>query len=135
MFPIQFQDDVNFNYHLYLWIIIRKLNIKFRDMMTLEEARKQLLHQIELKLCQIFPANNNAYKELHEFYDFVSSLHIDHFLFDWYAIKGGNIKIDYIDGEVRISKLDEGIQYEPTYITKDDIGILISKAFKKRNQN
>jgi len=38
-------------------------------MTTLEDAREQLLSQIEMELCRIYPAGSEAPDKLKEFYD------------------------------------------------------------------
>ncbi len=76
-------------------------------MITLEEAREQLLSQIELQLCRIYPVNSDAPKKLHEFYDYVASLPIKHFLFEWYLKNSGKTSIEYLDGEVRLYRSDD----------------------------
>ena len=103
--------------------------------MKKEEAREQLLSQIELELCRIFPGNNNAHKELHEFYDFVSSLHIDNFIFSWYATHSDNIEIKCIDGEVRVINNEDQRQDNPINDTNNELGEIVLDVFRKRTQN
>ena len=52
-------------------------------MTTLEDAREQLLSQIELELCRIYPAGSDAPEKLKEFFDYIASLPIKHLLFEW----------------------------------------------------
>ena len=111
------------------------MNIKLEDLMTLEEAREQLLHQIELELCRILPGNSDAFQKYREFYDYVSSLQSDHFLFNWYAINRGKVEIKYIDGEVRILRIEDQRQYKPINDTNNELGEIVLDVFRKRVQN
>lgn len=103
--------------------------------MNLEEAREQLLSQIELELCRIHVGNFDAPKKLQEFYDYVSSLHEDHFLFDWYITNKGNIDIDVTDGEVRVIKTDDQgtEQHHDEIIIPNIHDDLIRRVFDNQN--
>ncbi len=65
-------------------------------MTTLEDAREQLLSQIEMELCRIYPAGNMAPDKLKEFYDYVASLDISNPVFSWYLMNMGRIRIQSI---------------------------------------
>ena len=54
--------------------------------MNLEEARGQLLHQIELQLRQIYKEGSEAPHKLSEFYDYVAELPVSQHLFIWYLM-------------------------------------------------
>ena len=71
-------------------------------MMTLNDAREQLLSQIELELCRIYPAGSKAPDKLREFYEYVSELPSSSFLFAWYRINTDNVHIECINDEVQI---------------------------------
>ena len=104
-------------------------------MITLEEAREQLLSQIELELCRIYPVNSKAPKYLREFYDYIASLPIKHFLFEWYLKNLGKTSIEYFGGEVRLcrsnGKADEDIHTDST--SDDDIDNLIGQVLDNNN--
>ncbi len=69
-------------------------------MVTLDDAREQLLSQIELQLCRIYEAGSEAPIKLQEFYDYVTELPLTHFIFNWYFINYENIQIEVVDKEV-----------------------------------
>ncbi len=71
-------------------------------MIILEYAKEQLLSQIELELCRIYPAGSMAPEKLKEFYDHISELPPSNFIFDWYRVNAGNVNIQCIGDEVSI---------------------------------
>ena len=73
-------------------------------MIKLEEARAQLLSQIELELCRIYREKSNAPVKLREFYDYVSQLPLSNIIFAWYRINSVNVCIKCIGEEVCIYK-------------------------------
>ena len=75
-------------------------------MITLKNAREQLLSQIELELCRIYPANSMAPARLKELYDEIYELPLSDFVFDWYRLNAGNLRIKCIGEEVSIYKAD-----------------------------
>ena len=103
--------------------------------MTLEEAREQLLQQIELELCRIHVGNSDASQKYREFYNYVSALQTDHFLFNWYTRNSGNIQIKYIDSEVRLIKNEDERQDKSINNTNIELVEIVLDAFTKRNQN
>ncbi len=104
-------------------------------METIEEAREQLLHQIELELCRVYEAGSEAPKKLQEFHDYVAELPINHLLFEWYLKNYGNATIEYRDGEVRVIRIDNQEPEQPhTEITIPNIyDDFISQALKNQN--
>jgi hypothetical protein len=88
-----------------------------------------------LELCRIYPENSEAPKILREFYDYIASLPIQHFLFEWYLKNFGKICIGYLDGEVRLCKSDGKADEDIlTDSTRDDvIGNLIDQVFDNQN--
>ena len=71
-------------------------------MITLEDAREQLLSQIELELCRIYEAGSKASEKLREFYDHIAVLPLTHFIFNWYLMNHENFQIEVVDKEARI---------------------------------
>ncbi len=77
-------------------------------MMTLEDAREQLLNQIELETnCRIYPINSEVPEKLNEFYNETAALPISHPIFHWYLLNNGNIQIEYRDGGISLFKTDD----------------------------
>ena len=106
-------------------------------MITLEEAREQLLYQIELELCRIYPAGSKTPNKLREFYDSISELPLSNPIFAWYRLNAGNVRIECIDEEVRIYKADAEDETTNNYITgkshPDDLDDLIDQALGNGN--
>ena len=106
-------------------------------MITLEEAREQLLSQIELELCRIYPAGSNAPKKLREFYDYISELPVSNPVFIWCKLNAGNVCIKCLDEEVRVYKADAGDKIPDNYITgkshPDALDNLIDQALENGN--
>ena len=106
-------------------------------MTTLEEAREQLLSQIELELCRIYPAGSNAPKKLREFYDYISELPVSNPVFIWCRLNAGNVRIKCIDEEVRIYRANAEDETPGNYITgkshPDALDDLIDQAFGNGN--
>ena len=75
-------------------------------MITLENAREQLLSQIELELCRIYDANSKAPEKLQEFYDHITELPLSNLIFAWYRKNADKVQIRYIGEEVCIYKAD-----------------------------
>ncbi len=75
-------------------------------MTTLEDAREQLLSQIELELCRIYTAGSMAPEKLKEFYDHISELSLSNIIFAWYLKYADKVQIRYIGEEVCIYLAD-----------------------------
>ncbi len=89
-------------------------------MTTLEDAREQLLSQIEMELCRIYPAGSEAPDKLNEFYDHISELPLSNFIFGWYRINADKVQIRYIGEEVCIYKADAEDDLPSGYIVGID---------------
>ena len=106
-------------------------------MITLENAREQLLSQIEIELCRIYPAGSEAPAKLKEFYDHISELPVSNIIFTWYRINAGNVCIKCIDEEVCIFKTGNEDETPINFIIgkshPDDLNDLIDQAYKNGN--
>ena len=71
-------------------------------MTTLEDAREQLLSQIELELCRIYPEGSEAPDKLKEFYDQISELPLSNIIFAWYRKYADKVQIRHLGKEVCI---------------------------------
>ncbi len=61
-------------------------------MTILENAREQLLSQIELELCRIYETGSKVSEKLREFNEHIAELPLTHFIFNWYLINYENIQ-------------------------------------------
>ena len=106
-------------------------------MITLEEAREQLLSQIELELCRIYPAGSKAPEKLKELYDSISELPLSNPIFEWYRLNSGNVCIKCIGEEVRIYKTDAEDETPDNFTTgkshPDALDDLIDQALGNGN--
>ncbi len=75
-------------------------------MTTLEDAREQLLSQIEMELSRIYPAGSRAPEKLKEFYDHISELPLSNIIFAWYRKYADKVQIRYLGKEVCIYLAD-----------------------------
>ena len=89
-------------------------------MTTLENAREQLLSQIEMELCRIYPAGSKAPEKLEELYDMISELPLSNFIFNWYRVNADKVLIRYIGKEVCIYKADDDDDLPSGYIVGND---------------
>lgn len=104
--------------------------------MNLEEAREQLLRQIELQMCRIFESGSDAPKKLQEFYDYTEALPINHMVFEWYMNNQGNVQIKYQDSEIQICRLGAGDcaeNFDAGSIKRDAYDLLIDLVFSNLN--
>ena len=105
--------------------------------MKLEDARAQLLSQIELELCRIYAAGSKVPMKLKEFYDSISELPLSNPIFAWYRLNSDKVHIECIDEEVRIYKADAEDETPDSFITgkshPDDLDDLIDQAFGNGN--
>ncbi len=106
-------------------------------MITLEDAREQLLSQIELELCRIYEGGSEAPKKLQEFYDHVAALPLSNFIFNWYRINADKVQISYIGEEVCIYLADNENNLPSGYIVgidgPDALDELMDQAFDSKN--
>ena len=101
------------------------------SILNLEEAREQLLSQIELQLCRIYDVGSEVPKKLQEFYDYVEALPINHLVFEWYLKNHENAAIEYKDGAVQVSRITDDACDQIN--EGDEIDELIWKAIDNRN--
>ena len=107
-------------------------------MITLEEAREQLLSQIELEsTCRIHKFGSKAPVKLMEFYNRIAELPLSNPIFAWYRTNEDNIRIECIDDEVRIYKAENEDDSPENFISKipgsDALGDLIDQAWGNEN--
>jgi len=102
-------------------------------MITLDEAKEQLLSQIELELCRIYEAP----EKLQEFYDHITELSSSNFIFAWYRKNADKVQIGYTGEEVRIYKPDAEDETPDNYIRgeshPDALDELIDQALRNEN--
>ena len=89
-------------------------------MITLAEAKEQLLTQIEVELCRIYDANSKAPAKLQEFYDHITELSSSNFIFAWYRKNAGKVQIRYIGDEVCIYTAEHADESPSGYIVGID---------------
>ena len=105
-------------------------------MITLEEAREQLLSQVELEAtCRIHKFGSKAPETLMEYYNRIAELPLSNPIFAWYQTNEDNFRIECIDDEVRIYKDEDDspedfISGIPGPNALDD---LIDQAFENEN--
>ena len=106
-------------------------------MITLEDAREQLLSQIELKLCRIYPAGSDAPEKLKQFYDHISVLPLSNFIFAWFRKYADKVQIRHLGKEVCIYLADNDDDLPSGYIVgidgPDALDDLIDKALDNNN--
>ncbi len=106
-------------------------------MITLDEAREQLLSQIELELCRIYPAGSSAPGKLKEFYDHISELQLSNFIFAWYRKYAEKVQIRDLGKEVCIYLAENEYDLPSGYIVGNDgpdaLDELIDLAFWNGN--
>ena len=107
-------------------------------MITLKEAREQLLSQIELEAnCRIHKSGSKATEKLLEFYNHIADLPLSNPIFAWYRVNADNVRIECIDNEVRIYKADDednSLEKFIRGISKDSaLDTLIDQALDNNN--
>ncbi len=106
-------------------------------MTTLEDAREQLLSQIAMELCRIYPAGSMAPDKLKEFYNHISELSLSNIIFAWYRKYADKVQIRYIGEEVCIYKADAEDDLPSGYIVgidgPDALDELIDQALGNGN--
>ena len=107
-------------------------------MITLEEAKEQLLSQIELEAtCRIHKFGSKAPEQLMEFHNRIAELPLSNPIFAWYRTNEDYVQIECIDDGVRIYREDDQDEEPEQFvgrISKTDVhDDLINQALDNKN--
>jgi hypothetical protein len=106
-------------------------------MTTLRESKERLLTQISTQASLNIPGitgsgSNKALRRLKEIYTLVSALPLSNHIFEWYRKCSGKVRIDLIEDNVRIYRVEDQM-IEVVEFADGDICSLIYEGLENKN--